>query len=109
MQVAAAPPTLFVERGEHDSPPRTDCPYNEIVDNNPDTDTCRNANLEAYYVTARYTSGGESPRSNVVFWNCQEDPGYVRLTSPREETDAIASVTDTPIFPPCRTLIFPPS
>jgi len=33
-------------------------------------------------VTAAYSTGGESPPSEVVFWSCGSDPGYSRLQRP---------------------------
>lgn len=83
----------YTERGDPDSPyasdPNTACPYCCYEPLDP---TCAATGLlEAYYVTARYGNGGESMRSNVVFWNCS-DGGYAKLLPADAEVygDAIA-------------------
>jgi RHS repeat-associated protein len=86
--------TSFIEDGSDFEP---------VVDNNPPhpNEFCPNKpypcglkNLEAYYVTAQYTTGGgESPRSNLLLWkwNTPQGPGYVRLdTDESESMDGIA-------------------
>jgi RHS repeat-associated protein len=72
-----------------------------------DAYNCATGWLEAYYVTARQPDpvtgeGGEGPRSEIVFWDCCEQPGYARLFGPPSETDettAIASVMTPPMAP----------
>jgi len=73
----------YVEAGdpnEYGGTFNTYCPYWDGQ-----LSTCDTGLLEAYYVTARHADSGglisgESPPSNVVFWDCDEpDGGYARL------------------------------
>jgi len=70
----------YTERGddftdEEFATAETYCPYDDL-----DDDDCRTGFvLDAYYVTARGTTGGESPRSDIVFWDCNKSPGYASL------------------------------
>ncbi|MBZ5637412.1 MAG: RHS repeat-associated core domain-containing protein [Acidobacteriia bacterium] len=79
----------YIEAGEQDNrnyytTTENTCPFWQGVG---DTTTyCTTGHLEAYYVTAENAVGGESPRSNVVFWNCAGDLGYSRLWTPDHET-----------------------
>ncbi len=52
--------------------PNQDCP---IIGNQWAAD-CWEGAFSAFYVTASYPGGGESPRSNIVRWTCSEDPGF---------------------------------
>ena len=59
------------------------------------TNLCSHAYLSAYYVTARVQNvGGESPRSNLIFWQCGRPPGdgYTKLLTEPETADAIAAL-----------------
>ena len=67
------------------------CPYFNSVGQA----MCGNG-LEAFYVTARGATGGESPRSNLVFWFCAEPDGYVNLLTNEDQFDAIAARDDAP-------------
>ncbi len=49
-------------------------------------DYCHSVGLEAYYVTAVGLTGGESPRSDIVLWDCNKTPGYARY-QPENEHD----------------------
>ncbi|HXV65221.1 MAG TPA: hypothetical protein VEK15_31290, partial [Vicinamibacteria bacterium] len=101
--------TTYVEAGDLDpnSFEQTDPPTLTPVDPNEDCPTrhewnngyfpwgsedksCDTFFLQAFYVTARGSddgitaSGGESPRSEIIFWNCSASPGYAKRGSPRE-------------------------
>ncbi len=76
----------YVERGDspvsgRDSDPNLDCPYY------PDA-SCGTTGTQAFYVTVQGPSGGESPRSSVVFWDCGMQ-GYARLHSPTDDHESI--------------------
>jgi len=72
----------------------TECPYygNGSSGYFPECDTSQ---LDAYYVTARNGAGGESPRSNLVFWRCNGPVGYARVVTGEDPTDALASMEGT--------------
>jgi RHS repeat-associated protein len=73
--VVDAPTTSFLDWGDYNQNggacPNETCPYQGL-------DPCNYLHLNAYYVTARFASGGESPRSNLVLWqvNGTNGPGY---------------------------------
>ncbi len=90
-QRVVAPATSYREQGEWDDPARlcTDkyCAYGAYV-------YCANGYLDAYYVTARGASGGESPRSNLVFWKCGAFGGYSRVVTDDDPINAIAALEE---------------
>jgi len=59
--------------------PENFCPYYDNVGSEPNDHWCHTGHLDAYYVTVKGPAAGESPMSNIVFWDCSEDPGYARL------------------------------
>ncbi len=68
---------------DNDVPPEIDCPIEttwDVIE-----DECGEDYLSAYYVTAKALTGGESPRSGVVFWQSGYDLGYDAIEIP--ETD----------------------
>lgn len=70
----------------------SDCPYVESTYQS--QYNCDMAgHQEAYYVTAQGLTGGESPRSNVVTWNCDlADGGVVAQAVPGASRDAVAAM-----------------
>ena len=97
------PHTVFIERGadsDLSSDPSFYCPLDEPTG----LGNC-NAGASAYYVTARKTTDGgaacslcgESPRSNIVFWNCFDDPGWAWLLpfGDADENPVFASLRST--------------
>ena len=62
---------------------------------NGESQACTTGDLQAYYVTARKATGGESPKSNIVFWDCSKypDPGYAMLLPDTTPGDAIAAAS----------------
>ena len=94
---------VYIEEGDSQSSCGSDpddlCPF-YVHAGTPDIGPiCETVGLEAFYVTARGDDGtgnpigGESPRSNIVFWDCSNDPGYVaeRRDTMLEEGTVMAS------------------
>ena len=99
-RVVAVPPsglpTSYVEKGDplgYEVCPDECC---KIVSGS--DAMCGVRNLAAYYVTARGASGGESPRSNLVFWKWGTPPGggYAAALSKEATSGAIAAFGMTP-------------
>jgi RHS repeat-associated protein len=94
----------YVETGDLQSPnlhmsdPNLDCPYRS-------SSACASTGTQAFYVTVRRKAvgsepkGGESPRSQVVFWDCTL--GDLSRAEPEEE-DAVffASAQPDAVGPP---------
>jgi RHS repeat-associated protein len=89
------PPSSYIESGD---PPNGACPDGCCGIYYGNSHPCEGiGNLEAYYVTARGASGGESPRSNLVFWKWGASGGGYEVVSNNVATsDAIASIRVTP-------------
>jgi RHS repeat-associated protein len=89
---AVAAGTTFVEDGMDFSsgppPPNQRCPYWWGASGY----QCDTFWLQAFYVTAVGATGGEGPRSNVVFWDCITGYARQRRPSPQLE-EAIAKAT----------------
>ena len=88
--------TSYIETGGDTQVPPSECPDNACVypaglPGGP----CETGQLEAYYVTARNGTGGESPRSNLVFWACSMAGGYdASNVTDADSFDAIAALGD---------------
>jgi hypothetical protein len=72
----------YVESGDPSynyTDPSLSCPFES--DHFPSgMDACPTGeHLQAFYVTIKSPTGGESPRSDIVFWDCNEDPEYAQL------------------------------
>ena len=67
------------------------CPYSIYY-----TRYCETGGLDAFYVTARGATGGESPRSNLVFANCTQNPVYAEMSPTEPSTEGIASWENAP-------------
>lgn len=99
----------YVESGDCKGPdanPELDCPWNQT---NPgpcegvgeiDIPSCVNTSLQAFYVTAVKNDDAsgyeaESPPSEIVFWDCSENPGYARReVKDADLLDLVAAVLD---------------
>jgi len=73
-----------------------DCPYSAVYTQQ----NCNTSRLNAYYVVARNvigsSPGGESPRSNLVFWKCSATPGYASLSTDNHRDELVASLAAKP-------------
>jgi len=86
----------YIEEGEVywslNEDPNADCPYGYT--NSSDTTRCRGVNkTNVFYVTVKGPEGGESPRSNLVFWSSQEGWMFAGLT-PRADQEAWTALAD---------------
>ena len=92
-------PEVYIERGDVSSDTCTSadtyCPYYDISQGS--GSNCNTGDLEAFYVTAKKTGEGESPPSEIVFWNCDPlEPAYARSWRP-EDLRPIEIATLTPL------------
>ncbi len=97
-QTLPATSTTYNEQGDppaRSSIPDDDCPYHSTEP--PICSAALNCptglagwDIEAFYVTARGATGGESPRSNVVFWSCVANAAS-NFTASDNSANAIAA------------------
>ncbi len=97
--IGSNPPVTFYDETGDPRPPSNgltcaDVTCGFVNADPPGSYQCSMAYLSAYYVTARGATGGESPRSNLVFSKCGADTGsgYTKLVIDSPVTEAVASL-----------------